>query len=184
LKVPALIIVLILGFHSLAAQENADSTAREKARQKNIYSRARKASVMSAVVPGLGQAYNRKYWKIPIIYGALGGFGYLFSVRQQEYDYYRTNLAAMFDEDPGTENITPYNANGLKELKQSARNGRDFAVLGFVMVYLLQIVDANVDAHLRTFDVSDNLSLRVQPWIAPGTMHGGGISLTMQIGKK
>jgi hypothetical protein len=161
----------------------SDSVERERARQNNIYARARRASIMSAILPGLGQAYNKKYWKIPVIYAALGGLGYLFVTNQQDYDFYRTNLAAEADDDPATLNTTFYDLEGLRELKRSSRNGRDFAALGIIVVYFLNIIDANVDAHLKTFDVSDNLGIRVSPWLGNHYCSAAGISITLKFKK-
>jgi hypothetical protein len=72
--------------------------------KKVIYTEPRTASIMSAILPGLGQVYNRKYWKVPIIYAGLGGLGYLFYVNQTQYVEYRSNVRAYFDDDPSTVN--------------------------------------------------------------------------------
>jgi len=127
---------------------------------------------MSAILPGLGQAYNSigqpfrktKYWKIPVIYGGLGGFGYMFVVNNDKYKSFRKNLRAENDDDPNTVNETRWNSDELQTQKITYRKRRDIAVVGIVVLYLLNIVDANVDAHLKTFDVSDDLSIRIEPW--------------------
>ncbi len=139
-------------------------SALTKSEKKKIYSRPRRATLMSAVIPGLGQAYNKKYWKIPLIYAGFGGLGYMFSVNNQEYKYYRKNLIAENDGDSTTLNVTRYSSDQLQQQKIYYRKNRDFAAIGMALIYLINVIDANVDAHLKTFDVSDDLSIRVDPW--------------------
>ena len=142
-----------------------DTSTLTKPEKKVIYSAARKASIMSAILPGLGQAYNKKYWKIPIIYAGLGGFGYMFLTNNKQYNLYRANVIAYNDDDPLTVPSLPeYSSDQSQVLKLYYRKNRDFAVIGFSLIYLINIIDANVDAHLRTFDVSDDLSIHLDPW--------------------
>jgi len=129
---------------------------------------------MSAILPGLGQAYNRKIWKIPIIYAGLGGLGYLFATSNKDYNFFRKNLIADNDDNPNTVNTTRYSSDQLQILKVGARKKRDTAAIGLLIVYILNIVDANVDAHLKTFDVSDDLSIQVEPW---QTIYNAGYGL-------
>ena len=156
-----------------------DSSAKAKADRKKTYSEPRKASIMSAILPGLGQAYNKKYWKIPIIYAGLGGLGYMFVRNNTEYTYYRKNLIAENDEDLATTNATRYSSDQLQVLKLSYRKKRDFAIIGMAIFYILNIVDANVDAHLKTFDVSDDLSINIEPW---QTMYTSGLGFKTATG--
>lgn len=144
-------------------QKKAEEQAK-KARNKAIYGQARKATIMSACFPGLGQIYNKKYWKAPIIYAALGGLGYWGITNQTQYKYYSNNLKYEYDNDPNTVNETKYNDSQLITLKKYYKKYRDYAILGGVLVYALNIIDANVDAHLKTFDISDDLSLKVKPY--------------------
>ena len=141
-----------------------DSLAQSKAAHKKNYSEPRKASIMSACLPGLGQIYNRKYWKVPIIYAGLGGFGYMFVLNNNEYSYFRQNLIREADGNPATINVTRYDVDQLQTLKITYRKRRDIAAVAIVLLYILNIVDANVDAHLKTFDVSDDLSISIDPW--------------------
>jgi hypothetical protein len=147
---------------SLSAQ--TDSIRQAKSLRKKNYSRPRTASIMSAILPGLGQVYNKKYWKVPIIYGGFAGFGYLFVSNNEEYQYYRKNLIAENDEDPSTINTSGWSTDQLLAQKVSYKKSRDFAAIAIGILYLLNVVDANVDAHLKTFDVSDDLSLHIEPW--------------------
>jgi hypothetical protein len=157
---------------SLNAQQNDslrfayknDSMQSKRAVNKAIYGNARKATIMSACFPGLGQIYNRKYWKAPVIYVALGGIGYWGVTNQIKYKYYSTNLKAIHDEDANTINETLYSSDQLITQKKYYQKYRDISIMLGALVYLVNIIDANVDAHLRTFDVSDDLSLQLNPY--------------------
>ncbi len=149
---------------SLRQQYKQDSIQNKRAVRKAIYGNARKATIMSACLPGLGQIYNRKYWKAPVIYAALGGLGYWGVKNHIEYKYYSNNLKYEYDEDPSTLNTSGYNSGNLITLKKQYQKYRDIAIMGGLLVYLLNIIDANVDAHLKTFDVSDDLSLQLNPF--------------------
>jgi hypothetical protein len=118
---------------------------------------------MSAVVPGLGQIYNKSYWKVGVIYAGFGGLGYLFYVNNFNYNLFRTAL--IKSQEPGQNGFASgYSTSQLSTLKAQYRKNRDFAAIGLAAIYVLNIVDANVDAHLKTFDVSDDLSIHVDPW--------------------
>jgi len=187
------ILVFVFCFSGLNAQEKdtlyvTDSLKLEKAKRKKVYSHARRATVMSAFLPGLGQAYNKKYWKIPIIYAGLGGFTYMYLKNNEEYVFYRENLQAIHDGDPATENTTIYEDWQLKSLKDQYKKNRDLAIIGFFAIYALNIIDANIDGHLITFDVSDDLGLHIDPWynLTPGYSIGKGSSagLTLKLNFK
>jgi hypothetical protein len=128
------------------------------------------ATVRSAILPGLGQIYNKKYWKVPIIYGGLGASGYFILRNTRKFREFRSALVA---ETKG--NAHPYqgiyNEQQLTTLKETYRRWRDLSYISLFAVYVLQVVDANVDAHLYEFDVSEDLSLRIRPWSGnPGRM--------------
>ena len=159
------IFFLAFVFFSVNTFSQSDTVKVDKNKNKKaIYGEARKATIMSAIIPGLGQAYNRKWWKVPIVYAGLGGFGYLFYTNQQNFSFYGKNLKAENDGDPNTINETKYNSDQLLTLKSEYRRYRDLGVIGCAIIYVLNIVDANVDAHLKTFDVSDDLSLELKPY--------------------
>ncbi len=159
------ILLIFLLFLGASVFSQADTVKAGKTKSKKaIYREARKATIMSAVIPGLGQAYNRKWWKVPIVYAGLGGFGYLLATNQQKFSFYGKNLKAENDGDPNTINETKYNSDQLLSLKNDYRKYRDLGVIGCAIIYVLNIVDANVDAHLKTFDVSDDLSLELKPY--------------------
>lgn len=140
-----------------------DSTAREQAAKKKLYSGPRKASILSAILPGAGQVYNKKYWKVPIIYTGIGGLGYMFYYNNSEYNSYRSALKRLVsDSSLGT--VGGYSLEQLQSQKVYYEKYRNFAAFGLGILYILNIVDANVDAHLKTFDVSDDLSISIDPW--------------------
>lgn len=157
------VITLFFCF-SISAYSQSDTIKTEKKKSKAIYREARKATIMSAIIPGAGQVYNRKYWKVPMIYAGLGGLGYLFVVNQQKFSYYSKNLKAEYDNDANTINETGYDGNQLQVLKSDYRKTRDLGIIGCAIIYAINILDANVDAHLKTFDVSDDLSLQIKPY--------------------
>ncbi len=174
MKIILLYTLLLFAFvyGSLHAQESdslrneirKDSIKAKRAVRHAIYGNARKATIMSAVIPGLGQAYNRKFWKVPVIYAALGGLGYWGVTNQIKYKYYSNNLKYIYDDDESTINETQYDANQLITEKNLYRKRRDISIMVGALVYLVNIIDANVDAHLKTFDVSDDLSLQFKPY--------------------
>lgn len=149
---------------SLIIESRKDSIQKKRAVNKAIYSKARKATIMSACLPGLGQIYNHKYWKAPVIYAALGGLGYWGVTNQKTYRYYSDNLRYANDDDLNTTNATLYNNDQLIAQKRYYRKFRDMSIMLGALVYAINIIDANVDAHLRTFDVSDDLSLQLKPY--------------------
>jgi hypothetical protein len=159
-------IILIFFFFSslLSLRAQSDSAKVEGVKdKKTVYARARRATVMSAIIPGLGQAYNKKYWKVGIIYAGFGGLGYLFYINNFNYNQFREAL--ILSQEPGQNGFAHgYSTTQLSTLKAQYRKNRDFAAIGLAAIYLLNIVDANVDAHLKTFDVSDDLSISVDPW--------------------
>ena len=166
-----LIISFLFCCNVLSAQKNDtinshknDSLAAKRAVKKAIYSSARKATILSAILPGAGQIYNRKYWKAPIIYAALGGLGYWAYTNQVQYKFYSNNLLYANDDDETTIPTVNYSNTDLITQKKYYKKYRDLAIIVGVGVYIINIIDANVDAHLKTFDVSDDLSLQIKPY--------------------
>jgi hypothetical protein len=120
-----------------------------------------RAAFYSAILPGLGQAYNKKYWKIPIVYAALGTGIYFYITNNKNYNRYRRaykSRLAGFNNDEFQGIVTDNNA--LIDAQEFYQRNRDLSLLLTVVAYVLNIVDANVDAHLLQFNVSDDLSLR------------------------
>ena len=120
-------------------------------------------SMLSALCPGLGQVYNQKYWKVPIIYAALGGAIYYYDYHQKQYNNYKNAYISETDSDISTINNSGYSASNLITLQDYYRNSRDLAGLLFILTYVLNIIDASVDAHLINYNVNDNLSFYIKP---------------------
>lgn len=120
-----------------------------------------RASLFSALVPGLGQAYNGDYWKIPIFYTGFIVSGYCWSFNQTQYKRYRDMYKqAVLDPDNYKGHLTPDN---IKWYRDQHRRLRDYSVLATALIYVLNIVDANVFAHFSNFDISDDISFKVEP---------------------
>lgn len=118
-----------------------------------------KAAFYSAVLPGLGQAYNKKYWKIPIVYGALGTGIYFYTTNNKNHNRYRDAFKrrlAGFEDDEFINRVT---MDGLQRAQTFYRKNKELALLITIGIYALNIIDANVDAHLLQYNVNENLSL-------------------------
>ena len=136
-----------------------------------------KAAIYSAVVPGLGQVYNKKYWKLPIIYGATGIFIYAFDFNNDQYIKYKNAYADMSaGKISSFEGITDEKI--LLRAKDGYQRDRDLNVIVLAAIYLLNIVDATVDAHLFDYEISDNLSLNIQPIIKKTYDNQNAVSLS------
>jgi hypothetical protein len=125
------------------------------------------AALLSAVLPGAGQAYNEKYWKIPIVYFITGGLVYWADYNNKQYHRYLDAYVAVKDEDESTvdefEGAVP--ADNLLHYKNSFRRNRDITFLLIGAAYLFNIIDASVDAHFSDYDVGEDLSLNISPVI-------------------
>ena len=121
----------------------------------------RKASILSAVLPGTGQIYNKKYWKVPLVYAAIGTSVYYIGYNTSEYKSYKKALIARQDNDPNTIDLRyPEMSDDLVERRtEYFRRMRDISYIALAATYILNILDASVDAHLKEFDVKDDLSV-------------------------
>jgi hypothetical protein len=156
----------------------------------------KKATIRSAILPGWGQAYNKKYWKIPIVYGALGVSAGIFFYNLKNYREIRFAYAAKFRaSQPGATaadsvdyfNIDPtlvrFDINSLRSFRDEFRSNIDYSVLAFILLWGLNVVDATVDAHLKTFDVSPDLSFKIK--LGPSQMAGTtGLSFVLALKNK
>ncbi|HEU4496941.1 MAG TPA: DUF5683 domain-containing protein [Flavobacterium sp.] len=154
------LIFLLAASSSVFAQKEADIIVKDSVKANEINPLApAKAAFYSAILPGLGQAYNKKYWKIPIVYGALGtGIG-IYAYNNKNYrtyrDEYKRRLAGG-----GEEKYKYLSDSQLISAQRQFQKNRDLSLIVTVGIYILNIIDANVDAHLLQFNVNDNLSLR------------------------
>jgi hypothetical protein len=119
-----------------------------------------KAAFYSAILPGLGQAYNKKYWKIPIVYGAIGVSMYYYLDSNKKYEEYRGEYKRRLEGYERGENYIRYDDATLITAQKFYQRNRDFSTLFVVGFYVLNIIDANVDAALIQFNVNENLSIK------------------------
>ncbi len=153
-----------------------------------------KAAFYSAVLPGLGQAYNKRYWKIPIVIGAIGVGIYAYKYNDDLYDRFRTAFKrrrAGFTDDefydvngsgivPGTPDLSD---SALQDGQERYQRDRDLALFITLALYALNIIDANVDAHLKQFNVDDDLGLDIKPYLEYNPIVGDpnyGVALTIK----
>lgn len=150
------------------------------------------AATRSAILPGLGQIYNKKYWKLPFVYGGLGITALVFNYNLKNYKDLKQAYIGKFNarQNPpdSTEyfkinpKLLPLSEESLRFNRDQFRRNADYSVLIFAIIWGLNILDAAVDAHLKTFDVSEDLSLKIKP--GHSSMAGtNGISLVLTIGK-
>lgn len=186
-----LFFFIAAGSLTIAQVKNVDTlpVAKDSIKKKAArYFNPRTATIRSAILPGLGQVYNKKYWKVPIIYGALGTTAavYLYNIDtyrslRQAYIYITDTIPANnVLIDPQFSNLSP---TAIRSYRDSFRQNIDYAVLFFLLFWGLNVVDAAVDAHLKAFDVNDNLSLQIKPGHSM-MANTNGISLVLNIGKR
>ena len=148
----------------------------------------KKAAIRSAILPGLGQIYNKKYWKVPIIYGALGISGAVLAYNLTNYRAlkvaYRAKYNATLSPPDSSEwskirpDLVPIDMNALRSYRDEFRRNIDYSILAIMLLWGLNVVDATVDAHLKAFDVNPDLSLQFK--FGPSQMAGTtGVSLVL-----
>lgn len=159
---------LLLSVQIFAQEDSLQLQTRQEVKlKKNTKAKAEynplapaKAAFYSAVLPGLGQAYNKRYWKIPIVYAGLGAGIYVYSVNDREYNRYRDaykRRLAGYTDDEFQDVLTD---KTLIDAQKQFRRQKELSILATAALYLLNIIDANVDAHLRQFNVDEDLSLQ------------------------
>jgi len=129
----------------------------------------RTAARRSAILPGLGQIYNKRWWKVPLVYGGFVGIGLVYEFNQRQYKIFLKE-AQFRQEDPSKANPAwkSYTDDGIIRVKDNYRRTRDLSLLAGVAFYAVQIIDAYIDAKFYRFDVSDDLSIKVNPFIQSG----------------
>jgi len=147
----------------------------------------KKAIIRSAIIPGWGQITNKKIWKVPLVYGALGTTAYLFRRNIIQYRDSKSAYILATDNDPSNDDQIkqPYYSvkdqpERIKEFRNAVRQNVDYCVVFFVLVWGLNVADAAVDAHLKSFDVSDDLSIQFKAGYSP-MARTNGLSLVMTI---
>ncbi len=169
---------------SVSAQtiQNADTLKQPT----QVYKSPKTASILSAVLPGAGQVYNRKYWKVPIVYAALGTAVYFIDFNSKKYRTFRGEYVARLDDDSLTIPSPEYSDIAdaqINDAKDYYKRMLDLSYASLALVYVLNIVDASVDAHLFSFDVSEDLSVNWRPEIKPSLLNpkqqDTGVSLSI-----
>jgi hypothetical protein len=147
------------------------------------------AIIRSAVLPGWGQITNKKYWKLPFVYGALGVTAGIFITNVKTFNEAKSAYLNAVDGNAANDNLIkePYfsvrnQPDRIRTFRNQVRQNVDYSVLFFLLFWGLNVVDATVDAHLKGFDVSDNLALRLKAGYSP-LAQTNGVSLVLKIGK-
>lgn len=195
-----LLFFLFVTTTCLHAQEVQDNHEHSEVAKHNI-----KRATTLALIPGAGQAYNKKYWKVPLVWGIIGGATYYYIDLDRDFKTYKAILQHIVDNEHLTTLIelqtdapelfaqipSPFYQNtatgvGLETIgyMDALRTQREYAFFGIIGVYILSILDANIDAHLFDFDVSDDLSL--SPAVVPvlsarTTQQIPGLKLTLAL---
>ena len=144
-----------------------------------------KATVLSFVCPGAGQIFNGSYWKLPIVVAGMASMVYVIDWNQRGYTRFKLAYDLATDGDDATVSEFPYTSEDqLRSIKNAYRRNRDLAIIGTVAVYLVQVADAHIDAHMQAYDISDNLSMKIEPQITQsvspqGVVNNFGFNLTM-----
>ena len=148
----------------------------------------RKAAILSALVPGLGQVHNKKYWKVPLVYIALGTSAGFFLYNRNEYIDARDAYKNKLDNNPENDadmpdKFKPVDPESIRRYRNGVRQYVDYSVLAFILCWGLNVVDATVDAHLKSFELTENLTMHVNPYINP-TAGSSGMQLVFDLGKR
>ena len=139
------------------------------------------ATILSALLPGAGQAYNEKIWKVPIIYGGIITTAYFVEFNNRRYQKFKDALEIVRDPTLGSNPFPNLNQDGIIRNVDYWRRNRDLCYLIFGVIYVLGIVDAQVDAHLSGFDVSDDLSWKIEPAYESLSAGGETIGLSLKL---
>ena len=167
-------------YRATIVQEDSIIQLTPTSNEQNVKPRFRpnpeKATWLAIAIPGGGQIYNRKYWKLPIVYGGFVGCMYAYNWNNQMYSDYKQAYLDIMDSDPNTksyegffrkgydfESNKSYLQNVFKKRKDRYRRWRDMSIFVTVGVYLISVIDAYVDAQLSSFDISENLDLTISP---------------------
>ena len=179
LKMPVDSVLTAQDSSNLAKLNQSLKPVKKKRDWSTWHPEAKRAMWMALVLPGAGQIYNRKYWKLPIIYGGFVGCAYAITWNNQMYHDYSQAYLDIMDDDPNTQSYNQFlhlgatidasNIDRYKEIfrkrKDKFRRWRDMGVFVMIGVYAFSVIDAYVDASLSEFDISDDLTLRVEPTV-------------------
>lgn len=145
----------------------------------------RKALLLAAIAPGTGQIYTKKYWKLPLVYGGFGYIGYWTGKYQQGYKKYKLQLFDNIEQKLGENGVNAESGlttSYLRTIVDRYRRERDFMIILMGAMYILQMVDAHVDAHLKEFDLNPQLQVSIEPTMSQDALMGRqtGVSLLIK----
>ncbi|MBK8955605.1 MAG: hypothetical protein IPM34_08620 [Saprospiraceae bacterium] len=178
------ILLSSIGLAPLAiSQEKKDSVEAPKQSSGSVFSvmfkgKPGKALTYSLLLPGAGQVYNKKYWKLPIVYAGLGSMIYFIQFNSKEFNRYDKALRERVDHpmDPQDEFVGVLSVSGIDSYRKFYDRNLQLSYIGLGIVYLLTGIDAYVDAHLSEFDVSEDLSIQLNPEFS-----GSGGQIVLQL---
>jgi hypothetical protein len=162
-KISVILIILLVCKQSINAQTKEKSP--------------RKAAILSMYVPGAGQVYTKKYWKIPIIYSALIASGYYINENNSEYKKYRDTYLNRMN---GQSDDLDYTDSELITLKDYYKRNREISIMLFSLTYILNIIDASVNAHLSEYEINEDISLGLRPITIQDNFYSG-IALNIKL---
>jgi hypothetical protein len=163
-----ILIIFLMGLTAMAQKTTLNQPVPDSILEKQHS--PTKATIMSMCLPGLGQIYNKKYWKLPIIYAGFGVLTYLIVFNT---DYYLTYKCAYIESFNGVTNgnysdiVKKYTKESILSAREYYRRNLEITIIFTAVFYVLNIVDAAVDAHLFTYDIKKDLSLKIEPALIP-----------------
>lgn len=161
------------------AKSTADSTPLIAKKKEPFQPNPKKAGLYSAIVPGLGQLYNRQYWKVPVVYAGLAVAGYFFIDNLNNYqDYRKAYIGRINNPYPTDKYVAIYTTDQLQQLQNDYNKYLDMTVLFSTVGFAMQVIDAITSAHLKNFDISRDISLKMRPVVTP---FGPGLGLVMNM---
>ncbi|MBB4078258.1 hypothetical protein GGR28_000859 [Lewinella aquimaris] len=180
------------------APASAQNMPTDSVRTLQDINRGPKRALLWSIIPGGGQVYNKAWWKVPLVYSGLLGVVAVADYNQTQYQRFVTALEARCLGDgnviviPNAEcipkesefSVDEVTSQALVTARNNANRTRQTAYFGILGVYILQAVEAFTDAHLRDFDISDDLSIRIAPTVSPGGLAGAGLTVPLGSGKR
>ncbi|RKR10016.1 hypothetical protein C8C83_1681 [Flavobacterium sp. 90] len=157
-----ILLFLFFGLTTISAQQTKNMVLNDSLKSEIIDPlRPAKAAFYSAIFPGLGQIYNKKYWKLPLVYGAIGVSTYFYIDSKKNYNIYRNEYKSrLLGNTSGSEYLANLSNSQLIAAQKQYQRNRDLSALFIVGFYVLNIIDANIDAALSQFNVSENLAFK------------------------
>lgn len=187
IQLKLILFAVAIAFSSTVFAQKTDTLRLDESEVKHSPT---KATIMSLALPGLGQAYNKKYWKIPLVYAAIGVPLYVALDQQSMFNEFKSAYLKRVDDDPSTVDdkyAGVYTDDNLENLIDFHRKNRDLFFVLTGLAYVLNVVDAAVDAHLYHFEVSDDLSGVFKPdfqYLAPQQTFVPSLTLSFKFGNK